>query len=218
MTFINNHHAYLVVGNKQDLLPRVLKLAEDISGVTEVIHPDKMVWDISSWSVDDSRAIKEWQSRRPVGKAKCGIIVCESMTEAAGQALLKVLEEPAADVHFFVLVSKESILINTLHSRLARIADLSFTSKESINNALPAKFFSSLPADRLKEVADKAEIRALVEGLENFLFNNRLKIAPQVLDEANQVIKETKENLDNPRFPAKLALESLALLLPKVVL
>ena len=99
MTFINNHHAYLVVGNKQDLLPTVLKLAEDISGVTEVIHPDKMIWDISSWGVDDSRAIKEWQSRRPVGKAKCGIIACESMTEAAGQALLKVLEEPEIGVH-----------------------------------------------------------------------------------------------------------------------
>ena len=219
MIFVNHHHAYLVIGDKKDFLLPVLELATSITGVIEAVHPDKMLWDLPVWGVDDSRVVKNWQSRRPVGKAKCGVIVCSTMTEAAGQALLKVFEEPAPGVYFFILVPTESVIISTLHSRLIKLADFNISASgggETKN--LGTKFFSSTPVERLKQIEGVVEAKKLLEDLEKFLFANRSKILPLVIVEAGQVIKEIAESLNNPRFPNKLALEGLALTLPKVVL
>jgi len=211
-----NHHAYLIIGEREQVWPTVLNLVDELVGELPPIHPDRMIWAVDQWGVDDSRDVKGWQSRRPQGESKCGVIACETMTEIAGQALLKVLEEPAAGVFFILVVPSESVILPTLYSRLAPLA-LHLAAKFELDPKLK-KFLAGLPAERLKYLESVAGAEAWLKNLIKVLAAEREHLEPSLYAEAVRAVQEALNRLAEPHFPDRLALETLALVLPKVVL
>lgn len=78
---------------------------------------------IRSIKIDDIRAAREFCAVKPVLSARRAIIIkqAEKMTPQAQSALLKILEEPPAGTHFFILTDNLSGLLPTVRSRAAVI-------------------------------------------------------------------------------------------------
>ena len=102
-------------------------------------------------SIDEARNIAELQERKSAGGGKkIFIISAESITEEAQNALLKVLEEPTSETHFFIL-SPQDTLLPTLRSRLHSI------SVEAWLPQMPKRHFDILEMkmkDRLAKVKE----------------------------------------------------------------
>ena len=80
------------------------------------------------------------QGERAIAQTKKFFIIqTDFFNEAAQQALLKIFEEPASDVHFFILTSRASALLDTLASRLVYMRRSQYEMYENKKNkhALP---------------------------------------------------------------------------------
>ena len=207
---IFNHHAYLLIGGENSANLVLAKLEPFLGDLTPT------VWQNDVWKIEDSRQVKEWQILTPIeGKEKAGVMICRSMTESAGQALLKVLEEPATGVYFFLAVPQAGAIIETLRSR--------FTVLDSIAPIPPPdkwaeKFLASLPVERLKQLEQTIEPNQLVVELERILATRGRKLKRETFSQAGERVRLAARRLNRSRAPAKLILETLALTLPPVVL
>ncbi len=69
--------------------------------------------------MNDSGEIKDWHSRKGIGKSKkiC-IIATKFINREAEQTLLKIIEEPAENTHFFIVIPDASSLASTIISRV----------------------------------------------------------------------------------------------------
>jgi DNA polymerase-3 subunit delta' len=83
-------------------------------------------------TVDQARAVDRETNYRPVeGKARIFIIEdAERMNDAASNALLKTLEEPARTSHIILLSSRPSNLLTTIRSRCQTIRFAPLTTEE----------------------------------------------------------------------------------------
>lgn len=111
------HHAYLLPG-ETSILPNLLTGLEEI-GFVSVANPDFFIKKVETFTIDDAREIKSFQGERAVHENKKIIVIaCEYLSHQSQHALLKVFEEPAPGVHFFLITPIISILLPTLKSRL----------------------------------------------------------------------------------------------------
>ncbi len=72
----------------------------------------------SSFGVDDAHALSTTQSRKALGERKIFIVIFQTMTIEAQNALLKTLEEPTENTHFFFVTKNAVTLLSTLRSRM----------------------------------------------------------------------------------------------------
>lgn len=92
--------------------------------VLNAIHPDITeiggTEDTRSFHIDAVRALREEAYVRPNEAPVRVFILCDvqTMTEQAQNALLKLLEEPPAHVHFLLTCENRSQLLETVRSRL----------------------------------------------------------------------------------------------------
>lgn len=113
----NLHHAYLLPSDTS-ILPNFLKYLEELGFVAQG-NPDFFIKKVETFTIDDAREIKSFQSERSVsGGKKIILIVTEYLSHQSQHALLKVFEEPAKGVHFFLITPVVSVLLLTLKSRL----------------------------------------------------------------------------------------------------
>ncbi|KND48913.1 MAG: DNA polymerase III delta prime subunit [Parcubacteria bacterium C7867-005] len=149
----NLHHAYLLegeisLGNKY-LDSLFLRL-----GIDTVQNPDRHVFNSGVFTVDEARGLIERAQSKSFGERSVFIISSPHLTKEAQNALLKTLEEPQPNKHFFLLASNRDLLLPTLLSRLmiVRMDRGDYSSNRSGN------FLSLSPKNRLafaKEFADK---------------------------------------------------------------
>ncbi len=119
-----NHHAYYIVGDDSvcESLAMILnkKHKIQIKG-----NPDFSIQKYENFTVDDARLLKANAEMRPVGGGenlkKIFIIQMNGITVEAQNALLKLLEEPAEYVHFFLIVPSAHLLLPTVRSRMSVI-------------------------------------------------------------------------------------------------
>lgn len=222
---LDDHHSYLAVGDSKEAIKTILVAAKELTGQNQLVPPDWSVWESSSWGVDQSRAVKDWQLLRPTsGDYKFGIIVCETMTAAAGQALLKVFEEPAVGVRFFIVMPRADGLIATLRSRLSPFI-------VNINRRPPspaARAFLTAPMpERFKQLESiltdtdpvivRQRGREFVAELATTAANLPLEIKIKTFAALAKSLKQATGRLDNPRLPVRFVLETLTLSLPPLV-
>ncbi len=90
------------------------------------VHPDVHLVEPEGDNllVDDVRAVREeaWRSRHEGRTAVFVLDQADRMTDAAGNALLKVLEEPPADVVFVLAARSAEALLPTVPSRARVVA------------------------------------------------------------------------------------------------
>ncbi len=128
------HHAYLIVGDGERAFKELQSVLDDY-----------IFFEANNLGIDISREIRR---RASLGKRNFIIKAC-SFTREAQNALLKILEEPLAEVHFFILVPHIFGILPTLLSRVVilRLASEGTDDTEII----PAHhFLAATPAQRLK--------------------------------------------------------------------
>ena len=91
----------------------VMRLAPERDAETGVVH------DIP---IEQTKALKAWIVLRPVGAHKAVIIEgAERLGQEAANNLLKVLEEPPAYAHFFLITTQPGQILPTIASRCERV-------------------------------------------------------------------------------------------------
>src|SRR3989344_4326218 len=149
------HHAYGLSGPREEVLADVLQFAETALKLPYRGNPDVFVWQCDTLTVDDSRRIKELQSRKAFVDRKVIIIAFNSATNEAQNALLKALEEPTERTHIFLIVPRLDLLLPTVRSRLFTAEYASHASSEVAK--LAEMFLKAVVGERLiiaKKIAD----------------------------------------------------------------
>jgi len=216
-------HAYLIEGGYERTRTSLFGFFEKGLGMDIHGNPDIFEHAFETFGIDDSRALKEMQSKRGIGKnGRFFVIYAESFTGEAQNALLKTFEEPAEDVHFFIVVPNADVLLPTLQSRFLRISAEEGAAKDETSDArkLALEFASSKPHERLNivkpmvEEKDKKAAMSFLSELE-YVFS---KDASGTSDKASKdFLKEVikyKGYLHARGSSVKMVLEALALLAP----
>ncbi len=147
----NLHHAYLLPSDTS-ILPSLLKSLEEIGFKTSG-NPDVFIKEVETFTIDDAREIKSFQGERAVaGDKKAIVISCEYLSHQSQHALLKVFEEPAPGVHFFLITPVVSVLLPTLKSRLFILDREEGDENEELSKRAE-KFLKAEKEDRISMVS-----------------------------------------------------------------
>lgn len=214
------HHAYLLEGDQSDSEILLDSWLESLGFPTKQ-NPDYHLFLRDSFSVDDSRNIREMVSNKAFGSKKIFVLSAGRFSEQAQNALLKTFEEPTENTHFFILLPLRDMLMSTLLSRL-EIVRVNSSDTETVkrDKSKPEieKFLTSSPADRLswvKKFIDKhkndSDPRAFLSPFLNALLD-RLRAKGAHLEDEKQVLISQKFSDDQAVMP-RLILEHLAVVL-----
>ncbi|MEX0917276.1 MAG: hypothetical protein WDZ90_02030 [Candidatus Paceibacterota bacterium] len=148
-------------------------LLSALAGLYEVLplraNPNAYILETDKLSADEGRKIKELASNKgAVEGKKYFVIAMHSGTPEAQNALLKALEEPTRDTHFFILVPNRELLLGTVRSRLSLIE----WKGEGEQNIDVRNFLKATKADRVKLLEPLVEERSASDAL---LFLNYLE-------------------------------------------
>ena len=214
-----DHHAYVVAGQRESLIPLFLDLFENKFDIAINGNPDFSVIHFESFGIDESRKIKEMQSFKSFGDSKrIFIISTNSITVPAQNAMLKMFEEPTANTHFFVIVPSTSFLIDTLLSRVVVLENSILEKGDKILN--PRDFLKMTYPERLKMI--EKFLKAFKDNKEgksaanNFLGEIEILLAKDLKKNVDAIEKllEIKKYVFDTSSSLKILLETLALILP----
>lgn len=118
--FAHLHHAYLLVGSKEAAEEAVLLLFRE-NGAELRGSPDFFRFTDPLLGIDDARKLSEQAIRHAFTGKKIFFVAPEKLTHEAQNALLKTLEEPIPDTHFFLVLRDENLALPTLRSRVRTI-------------------------------------------------------------------------------------------------
>lgn len=167
------HHAYLLLGDKSSIIPKLEKELSEKFGVIIHGNQDFFKKDYESLGIDETREIKELQNKKSVTEKslKIFVISTHSITREAQNALLKVFEEPTESTHFFIVMPNSANLLQTLISRVEivknkfgedRSAILPFDSKTFLKSSLSEKLKL---LEKIIEEKEKNKLEALIDDL-----------------------------------------------------
>ncbi len=116
---LQKHQSYGIRGTAKEVLPELLRMLGGLPGNIGT-NPDHHHKKFETLTIDDAREIKEIHAGRPFSAdiPRVFIIEFHGITREAQNALLKVLEEPAPNNFFFLIMPSFDILLPTLRSRL----------------------------------------------------------------------------------------------------
>jgi DNA polymerase III delta prime subunit len=143
---MENHHAYLLIGRKPEVVGELSSYLEE-NGFKIVGNPDYALYEFETLGVDDARKLREYANKKPFGEKMIVAIVANFIGHEAQNALLKALEEPAENVSFFIVVPEIEILLPTVRSRLIQISSLGVKNDD---NKDVLQFLKSSAEERLK--------------------------------------------------------------------
>jgi hypothetical protein len=216
------HHAYVVIGG-EECVDDVLGFIEGL-GYQRHGNPDLYIKQYpDGLGVEDARELRRQSLANPIsGEAKFFVLWVPQITIEAQNALLKILEEPAGQSHFFIVAPSSGMFIPTVLSRI-EIVNQDGGKETAKEEELAENFLSMTPIERLDLVEviakekDRQRARDIVAGLiikvEEFVRNNPDDKRWQ--ESLRQVSK--MERYIKGRSPSiKMILEHLALFLPAV--
>lgn len=109
--------AYLIAGNESER-DALLDTLES-NGVIERGNPDLFSRVYRKFGVDEAEDLRMRARTRPVaGARRVFVLLAPAMTTESQNALLKTLEEPAADALFFLVTPSPEMLLPTVRSRM----------------------------------------------------------------------------------------------------
>jgi len=219
----NFHHAYLLEGEKEYVFQELLDFLNKELGFSTTANPDFWLRDFDSLGIDDSREIKDFQSKKAfVGDRKILVIKTNFITHEAQNSLLKVFEEPTANTHLFLIIPSAENLLPTLKSRLMIIKNLDVgrpsqqfgcaTPKLSVREFLGASIAERfelikvfLPKNK-DEKADKAGAIIFLNELEKELYKDFQNNSENTFSE----IRKCRSYLNDRSPSVKMILEHLS--------
>jgi len=214
---IKNHHAYLLVGYDEALSWLLKELQNE--GMRTIGNPDFLLKTTETFSVEDARDVKDFQSQTATENHKIIIILTKYFSYPAQHSLLKVLEEPTSKTRFFIITPTTSVLLNTLKSRLLIIDQSEYLEDKDLNK-MAITFLTSEKEERLSIVSkiikqfDKEEtsIPFKVYGV---AFLNTLEMEISKGEDKNkfnlEMLWKVKDYINDQGSSVKNLLETLAL-------
>jgi DNA polymerase III delta prime subunit len=158
------HHAYLLEGEKGNVLATLLDLLKERWDIDVKRYPDCILFDQENFVIDGARTLSHFVSGKALlGGKKILIVAFSSITVEAQNALLKVLEEPTAQTYFFLIVPTADILLPTVLSRLYRSA---LAPREIKKRELGESFLTASLPGRLQMVANIIKNKNREQALE----------------------------------------------------
>lgn len=214
----NLHHAYLLPSDTS-ILPSFLKYLESL-GFVAPGNPDFFIKSAETFTIDDAREIKSFQSQRAVsGDKKLILIVTEYLSHQSQHALLKVFEEPSPGVHFFLITPVVSVLLPTLKSRLFILNREEGAENEELSKRAE-KFLKAEKEDRISMVSkivkefDKEETSTPLKVYTVSFLNEIEKQVSKKTDKSKfdlEVLWKVKDYIHDQGASVKNLLETLAL-------
>jgi DNA polymerase III delta prime subunit len=224
----NPHHAYLIEGNREDILPQVLEFAE-ILGLQKN-SPDLCHILMDNFKIDDAFALKKMSGEMStIDGKKVFIVSANQFSPDAQNTMLKMFEEPIFNTHFFMIVPDIDALFKTLISRFYVIKN---EGNNEIEIKLAEKFiampmqlrinyikeFLVEPEDEIVEDSIRSKALKFLNMLElvlhkkvsTKLFNKNTTVAFEQIFKARKFIRQ-------PGSASKTLLESVALSIPEKI-
>ena len=154
----NLHHAYLIEGDREKVVPEILKFCESLDIKTSG-NPDLCHISIDNFKIEEALNLRGMGSNKGFSQGKKVFIVSSnSFTLDAQGTLLKMFEEPIENTHFFLVMPDTSSLLKTLISRFYLISARQGLAEEEIKDA---EKFISMPLrnriDFIKELLIESE-------------------------------------------------------------
>ncbi len=199
-----SHHAYFLVGEEGGIVAELRAAAP----------ADWWYHRVSTFGIEDSRALRSQQLERPAGEERFFIIVTELLTVEAQNALLKMLEEPTPGNRFFFIIPSAGFLLPTLVSR----AEVIHHDQLSPTDLVP-QFVTAPPSTRLKlvgELVTRRQALDFVISLSRWSEKSAvLKTTPATWARVVEELIRTEAYLQKTGSAPKLVLEHLALIWPR---
>jgi DNA polymerase III delta prime subunit len=202
------HHAYLVIGTPET---GELFLESTLQewGVEKVGNPDIYRFEDESLGVDDARKIMAKSLEKAFGLKRIFVISAERFTHGAQNALLKTLEEPISNTHFFIFAREEKLFLPTLLSRVNIVRPHSTDFSSTTKGSDEVETFLNLALKKRLDFAKNFE-DSLPAFLDSLLVN--LKSKGSNLNTLEKVFA-LRDYASDPAVSARLVLEHLSLVL-----
>ena len=218
----NLHHAYAIEGDKKAIIPELYSFLENDLKIVTKANPDFYFNEFESFGIDSGRELQDQASRKAMqGNMRIFVITISSITSEAQNALLKLFEEPADGVHFFIIVSSSEIFLPTLRSRFNILRQGKALAE---NNALVSEFMKASKTDRMKllegiieeykENKNKEKTLDFLNNLEVSLYKDQLaKARPWRVEDVGvfEMIHKSRDYMMGRAPSVKMILENVAL-------
>lgn len=113
----NLHHAYLIEGPRDLIVPKILAFCENINIKTSG-NPDFCHIVVDNFKIDEAFDLRAMSTNKSFTSIKKIFLICvNSFSQDAENVLLKMFEEPIENTHFFVIVPDTNALLKTFVSR-----------------------------------------------------------------------------------------------------
>lgn len=219
----NLHHAYAIEGDKKTAIFSLYNFLENNLKIKTHANPDFYFNEFESFGIDNGREMQSLASRKAVsGSMRIFVIAFSSITSQAQNSLLKLFEEPAEGVHFFIIVQSSEIFLPTLRSRFSILSQGQSLGKE-IESTLVNDFLKASKSERIKLLQDiieeykenKNKEKALnfLNNLEATLYKNKSKALPWTNEDAEmfETIQKGRDYIRGGAPSVKMILENVAL-------
>ncbi len=215
------HHAYLIEGEKEEILPELFEFLKQIT--SEIIQIN-----LDTFKINDARNLKSYSTEKGFSNEKNAkkifIISANSFLLEAQNSMLKMFEEPIENTHFFVITPDIHNLLPTFVSRFYLIS----CARQGLTQ--DADKFIKMPLvkrmDFLKEllvVSDEEEEDLSLDSARSralkFLNSVELALHKKFLENHEQAkffdhLFKVRKFLRMPGSSPKTLMESVALTIP----
>lgn len=224
----NLHHAYLIEGDREEILPEIFTLAESL-GVKKD-SPDFFHIVIDNFKIDEAFSLRKMGAEKSFSLGKKIFVLCiNSFSLDAQNVLLKMFEEPIEDTHFFVITPDTNALLKTLISRFYFISTRQpVSARQGLMESKNTERFINMPLqerlDFIKELLSETEDEEVLSTDSNrskalkFLNELEATLSKGTFDKRLVGFFEhffkVREFLRMPGSSTKTLLESVALIVP----
>lgn len=167
------HHAVVFEGESSAARAAALAYVRETLLLPLERNPDVVVYEHERLGIDDARELKLRASQAPLSAGQAFVLVFDTATREAQNALLKLLEEPAEATYFVLVVPSIELLLPTVRSRLAYGGR---ARGAPVELPLAERFLSATIGERLTLIEplvkekDRARVRAFLDALEQMLY------------------------------------------------
>ena len=212
----NLHHAYALEGDRKTAISNLYNFFENDLKIETKANLDFYFNEFESFGIDNGRDLQMQASRKAMrGNMQIFVIAFSSITSEAQNALLKLFQEPAKGVHFFIITSSSEMFLPTLKSRFEIIKLKSILDDD---RALANDFIKASKNNRIKllqdiiENKDKEQSLEFLNNLETILYKN-IKDSPLCLKDVEVfgAIQKSRDYIRGRSPSVKMILENMAL-------
>jgi hypothetical protein len=216
----NLYHSYIIESDIENTHIHLIDFLKNKNIISQN-SGDILFEKYNSFSIDDSQLIRDWHSKKNIDNKRICIIDTKFINNEAEKTLLKILEEPKMNTHFFIILPDASFLLDTIKSRVHIIK----VSRELEGDKIAEDFIKLKLSDKFdfiqkmtKETKENSSVVRsntinLLNSLEAYIYkkfkNDKNKENISLLEE----LSKSKRFLSVPGSSPKMILENIAIMM-----